>query len=357
MKILVSCSEFHGINSMIINAFIKLGCDVKISKWPNLNGTLFTRSKLVLYEKMNPNQSSQSEIMNKLLKQTITDYNKKLLQDVADVQPDVLIVLKGNILFPETLSKIRDKSTAILVLWCYDSALRFNNILKGGKYYHLFYSYEPIDILELRKYNIQAKFLPMAYDPDYYFKLENETSSRDISFVGMLNGNPERKRILENIISKNGELKLDIWGKSWTWYNPFLQYEYKIKRKKLGGCIHNYNIAPTEVNKVYNSSRICINIHHPQSKEGVNPRTLEILGAGGFELVDYKKKIEEFFNIGKEIICYKNETDLLNKIEYYLENEGERKRIAQRGHEIVKNKHTYKHRAEIILSDIKKINE
>ena len=355
MKILVSCPDFHGIDNMIVNAFVKLGCEVRISKWPVLSGTIFTRSKQFLYAKINPNQSNQSEIQYNLLKKTIVDYNKKLLKDVAAVQPDMLLVLKGDILFPETVKNIRDNSGVILVLWCFDSALRFNNVLKGGKYYHFVYSYEPTDIPELRKYNIQANFLPMGFDPDSYFRLEDETISRDVSFVGMLNDYPERINILEMIISKNRELKLDIWGTSWTWYNPFLQYKYKIKRKKLGEHIHNYNIHPEEVNKIYNSSRICLNMHHPQSKEGMNPRTFEILGAGGFQLVDYKKKIEDFFNIGQEIVCYKNENDLLNKIEYYLENDDERLKIAQRGSDLVNKKHTYKHRAETILTDIEKI--
>ena len=61
----------------------------------------------------------------------------------------------------------------------------------------------------------------------------------------------------------------------WTWYDPFLQYEYKIKRKELGKHIQNYNIPPSEVNKIYNSTKINLNIHHPQSKEGLNPRTFE----------------------------------------------------------------------------------
>ena len=147
-------------------------------------------------------------------------------------------------------------------------------------------------------------------------------------------------------------MELEIWGTAWIWYNLFCLYEYKIKRRALGKHIHNYNIPPEEVNTVYNSTKICLNIHHRQSKEGVNPRTFEILGAGAFQLIDYKKELEDMFDIGREIVCYKNEADLLDKIEYYLENEDERNKIARRGHEIVKKKHTYKHRAETILSDV-----
>ena len=354
MKILITGSDFHGINNMIAEAFYELGCEVKISNCPDLSGAVFDRSKLLLYEKINAitNSLNQSEIKYNLFKEIIIDYNKKLLHEISALQPDALLVLKGDILLPETIKKIRNDSDVIIVIWCYDSALRFSNVLKGGKYYHIVYTYEPTDIHELRAYGIHANSLPMAYDPNSYFKLEDETVTNDISFVGALYNYPERKKILEMIISHHRELRLEVWGMARTWYNPFLQYEYKIKRRALGKHIHNYNIPPEEVNKVYNSTKICLNIHHRQSKEGVNPRTFEILGAGGFQLTDYKKILEELFDIGREIECYKNENDLLDKIGYYLENEDERKKIAQRGNEIVMKRHTYKHRAETILSDL-----
>ena len=339
---------------MIAKAFYELGCEVKISNWPDFSGTLFDRTKLLIYEKIKAltNSLDPSEIISNLFEEAIRDYNKDLLQEIVAIQPDVLLVLKGNILLPETLEKIRKESDVILVLWCYDSALRFSNVLKGGRYYHIFYTYEPTDIQGLRKYGIQANFLPMAYDPNSYFKLEDETYIRDISFVGALSVYPERKKILQLIISQHKNLSLEIWGTAWTGYNPFLLYEYKIKRRALGKHIHNYNIPPEEVNTVYNATKICLNIHHRQSKEGVNPRTFEILGAGAFQLIDYKKELEDLFDIGREIVCYKKEADLLDKIVYFLENEDERNKIARRGHEIVKKKHTYKHRAETILRDI-----
>ena len=150
-------------------------------------------------------------------------------------------------------------------------------------------------------------------------------------------------------------MKVDIWGKAWTWYNPFLQYEYKLQRRELGKHIHNYSVAPDDVNEIYNSSKICLNIHHSQSKEGLNPRTFEILGAGGFELVDYKRTLEDFFELEKDIVCYRNEKELFEKVDYYLNDEKERRKIAERGYKKVKKNHTFKHRAEKILKAYEKL--
>lgn len=358
MKVLVSGSSFHGYRDTIARAFNEFGCEVKISNWPNLAGKTFSRFKLLQAEKINiftEKYLNKEELEHNLFEELIVAYNRELLKEVFSMKPDLLLVINGNILLPDTLKKIRSNSDTILILWCYDSPLRFINVLNGGKFYHIFYTYEPSDIPNLLKYDIQANLLLMAYDSTSYFMLKDRKITYDLSFVGSLGDYPDRKNILEMIISNYNTLKLDVWGAAWTWYNPFLIYEYKVKRRILGKHLHNYNLPPNEINKIYNSSCICLNMHHRQSKEGMNPRTFEILGAGGFQLVDYKSKMDDVFDIGNEIICYYNESDLLNKIRYYLENEDERKRIAKKGYDLVKKKHTYKHRVETILNDMKKI--
>lgn len=102
-------------------------------------------------------------------------------------------------------------------------------------------------------------------------------------------------------------------------------------------------------------SKMCLNIHHYQSKEGVNPRTFEILGAGGFQLIDYKKILEELFDIDKELVCYRGIEELVEKIIYYLDRDEERNIIAKAGHQRVLKEHTIRHRVERILTDIARL--
>ena len=65
-------------------------------------------------------------------------------------------------------------------------------------------------------------------------------------------------------------------------------------------------------------------------------RVFEALGIGSFMLSDkgiYPKYLED----GMDFISYKDTNDLLDKIEYYLENENEREReeIAKHGYETI----------------------
>ena len=69
-------------------------------------------------------------------------------------------------------------------------------------------------------------------------------------------------------------------------------------------------------------------------------RNFEIPYYGGFTLTDYVPSLEEYFDIGKEIVCFKDIEDLEILINYYLENEGE-EHIRERGVKKAREKYTY----------------
>lgn len=347
MKILISGPAFHSYNESVGRAFKDCGHTVEISNWPNLGGNFFSYTKSFLSRKIKKILRQKLQKSNKERKVRILHYNKTLVHRIKETAPDIFLVLKGDIILPQTLKKIK-KGDTIPVMWCYDKATRYPTVIQGGKYYTLFYVFEPSDKKELQPHGIESRFLPLAYDPLVYHKKDVGTTI-DICFVGVMYSN--RKRILENLIRNHPALRIECWGKVWNWYNPFKYYEYTVKRRTLQKCIHNYNISPEEVNKIYNTTKICLNIHHHQSIEGLNPRTFEILGAGRFELVDYKHVLRNLFELDKEIVTYSNEKELFKSIEYYLDNEEERKKIAHQGHEAVQREHTFKHRAERILKD------
>ena len=352
MKILITGPKYYNYNEMISKAFMDLGYSVEILSYPDVEVNIFQYYQL-FFSNIFVSKLNRSLTFDELRfkKSEIIKYNAILIEQINKYKPDLILTIMGNreIIFPETLEHIKKKTESMLIIWCYDSALKFINVLTYGKYSDLFYTFEPHDIQELKKYNIESKFLPMAYDPDTYHKLERKAEEVDISFVGYIY--PNRREFFDNVIKNNPHLKIQLWG-PWVHYNIYLQYEYKIRRKELGKRINNCQVIPRKVNEIYNGSKICLNCHHPQSIQGVNPRTFEIPGAGGFELTDYKEVLGDLFEIGTEIECYRNEKELFEKIEYYIENEDERIKISKRGHKRVLKDHTFKNRAKKIEDDI-----
>jgi hypothetical protein len=109
------------------------------------------------------------------------------------------------------------------------------------------------------------------------------------------------------------------------------------------------------INDLYNQTKINISFA-PMELPGriVNLRTFEIAISGNFQLMQYTPCVEEYFEIDKEIVCWKNKKELFEKIQYYLENEDERERIAKNGYNKAKNEHTWTKRFEIIEKILKK---
>ena len=92
----------------------------------------------------------------------------------------------------------------------------------------------------------------------------------------------------------------------------------------------------------------------------VNLRTFEICMSGNFQLMQYTPCVEEYFEIDKEIVCWKTKKELFEKISYYLKKEDEREKIAKAGYKRALENHTWTKRAKNIIDflenkkDIKK---
>jgi spore maturation protein CgeB len=90
-----------------------------------------------------------------------------------------------------------------------------------------------------------------------------------------------------------------------------------------------------ELLEVFAESKIVINAHSDIAGQYKgNMRVFEALGTGSFMLSD-KGIYPEFLIDGEDFVSYANINDLLDKVEYYLENEDEREKIAKHGYETI----------------------
>jgi spore maturation protein CgeB len=70
-------------------------------------------------------------------------------------------------------------------------------------------------------------------------------------------------------------------------------------------------------------------------------RDFEVPMSGGFYLTQYQPELEEFFEVGREIECFRSKEELLDKVHYYLAHDAEREAIRQRGHARARRDHTW----------------
>ena len=107
-----------------------------------------------------------------------------------------------------------------------------------------------------------------------------------------------------------------------------------------------------EMPKIFNLSRINLNITMRPIETGLPLRCFDILGCGGFLMTNYQPEIEDMFIIGKDLEAYSGIEELIDKCRYYLTHEDERKRIAENGYAKVCESHTHFHRLKSMLDTV-----
>ncbi|MDP8207691.1 MAG: glycosyltransferase [Candidatus Electryonea clarkiae] len=191
-------------------------------------------------------------------------------------------------------------------------------------------------------------YLPMAADPEIHRPLdlsieEKSTFGSDISHVGA--GYFNRRHFFLGLLDHDFKL----WGNDWD--------KAGILRKVLQR--EGERISTEDCVKIFNSSKINLNLHSSTYTEGVNPkgdfvnpRTFELAASGAFQIVDERSLLSDLFQPGKEIITFNNLTSCRDAINYYLSHEDEARKIASASRERVLKEHTYRHRMEEALGVI-----
>jgi len=123
--------------------------------------------------------------------------------------------------------------------------------------------------------------------------------------------------------------------------------DLKIYMKSWRGFLE----TEEDLARVYNSSKINLNMNF-ENPTSVNYGVFATLAAGGFLISNENDSIKEFFS-QKYMEFFKNPTDLVDKIAFYLDNLNVAQKMAQLGKFEVMQKHNFSARARYILKKVK----
>lgn len=264
-------------------------------------------------------------------------------------RPDLVLALAQAPLNADCLEKLCLKKVTTAYWFVED--FRFMEYWKNiAGYYDFFFTIQQGHFFsELQKAGIKNyHYLPMAACPDIHKPVrlsaeEIKYYGSDLSFAGA--GYYNRRHFMRGLL----DFDFKIWGSDWDLHSD------------LARCIQRCGarIDTEEIVKIFNASKININLHSSTYHKGinpfgdfVNPRTFEIMACGGFQLADRRPALEGLFEADKEIIVFDDLNDLRGKAAYYLDNPEERKRIAEQGRQRVLRDHTYEKRMEEMLEVI-----
>lgn len=316
-KILLVMPEHASFYPMIIQALDSMG--IKHKLFDNRRTNFFEKI-LFLLSKISPQL--------KMLK--IELINLRLLKKVIEYKPNLVLVIKGENLNTQTIKKI--KNVALIVNWFPDFLQNFKNIRKQIKSYSLFMHADRYEVKKYRKMGYKNFYLlPWA---GMKIKSIPKKKEYDVVFIGTYNKKREEK------FAPLKNLNFKIWGDS-QWGKSILASNYMGKW-----------LSPKEVIEVLKKSKIVVNLHQNKSNLNTmaNLRVYEATSCKALLISDYWQDLSKFYRIGKEIIIFRKNNDLVNKVKFYLKNELLRERIANAGYLRTNKEHTY----EIRLSELEK---
>ncbi len=267
--------------------------------------------------------------------------NRELLGAASGYRPDIVLVDGGELITPETIGNLKHSVKSVTVLWLLDHPRHqgWHNVLQSMPIYDLVFTFDPEYVHDFREMGAEkVECLPCACDADIHrsyalSREETEELGTDLCFVGAIT--ESRRDFLLRLANQD----LSIWG----WNREAIANEPRLMQK-YRGVTYGEGLA-----RVYNASRITLNVHHPQTRAGLNMRTFEAAGCGAFQLVDLKPSLSRHFSPGQEIISYNSHDELLELIKYYLVHHEEREEIAARAQARAHGSHTYLHRMQALL--------
>ncbi len=111
----------------------------------------------------------------------------------------------------------------------------------------------------------------------------------------------------------------------------------RLDKVKYGGYLGYNDRMPC----VFRDSKINLNITIRSNLSAIPLRCMDVMGAGGFLLSNYQPELAEYFVDGEEMAMYSSRADLVDKVEYYLNNDDKRIRIAERARAKIEREFTY----------------
>ena len=218
---------------------------------------------------------------------------------------------------------------SLIVNFCLDDKLKFPGKKYNGIYaspaalaskVHLNLTSSKESLIKYYAHGGEAMFWPEAAHPEIH-KPYKTNFKYDVTFVGAKYG--WRPKFIEKLQRKG--LDVVCFGNNWP----------------------NGPLSNKDMIKLYSESRINLGfsgIGHSKRLMCLKGRDFEVTMSGGLYLCQNNPELSEVYEIGKEILTYRNTEDCYEKISYLLDNPDAADRIRSAGYLRAIRDHTYEKR-------------
>jgi spore maturation protein CgeB len=203
----------------------------------------------------------------------------------------------------------------------------------------------------------RALYLPWGYNPRNCYSIPGTIKKYDVVFIGKHKVNDARGQAhvedgaqREQVLVRLAEA---CERRGWTFQVFGYGWEQHPQLKKHAGGVPSQE----DMVRILNETRVVFN---PAWSSDGNPdavqtklRHFEVPGCGAFQITNENPELAQLYIPNKEIIFYKTDDDLLEKVEFFVRNNTAREDIAAAGHARSLREHTLDNRVDTLFEHMR----
>lgn len=255
---------------------------------------------------------------------------RRIMEDIRRHKADVIILNSGGLyLSDNAFEEMKSNSITTVGISLSDpDVFPYNGKIYADRF-DLFYTNSKYSLNnEYTSTTAEVHLLPFAASTKHHYYMSNIRREYDIVVVA--HAREDRK----NIISKLETIcKVGTYGNGW---------EHSL------GVVN----GPEHV-KAINKGKMYLSFARTVAGfDNVKVGLFEAMACNQVVITSYMDELQDYFIIGKEILCYHSEEELYDLVHYYLNHENELENIRKNGYLKFLENHTYKKRWDEVLKDI-----
>jgi len=265
---------------------------------------------------------------------------------------------------PQAIDEIRSMGIKTVNWYC-NGSYQLHLVRQISPHYDWCLVPEKFRLEDYARMNARPIYCQEAANPNVY-KPYDVPVEFDVTFSGQKYG--DRPTYIHRLIETGVDVR--VWGPNWR--QPprrSLQWPRVLRRAKrtllgqpwieipVDRC--GPPLSDDEYIKMYSRSKISLGFSKVAGgyAEGepikqVRLRDFEAPMSGAFYLAEYFDELADFFEPGKEIVCFTDPEDLVEKVRYYLAHDEARERIRRAGMLRARSEHTWHKRFEMVFKEM-----
>ncbi len=307
--------------------------------------------------------------------------NRRLLEVTKAEKPSLMFTeLFRDELEPRTVNTISRDTETVTLNWFTDDHWRFDDFSRHwAKRFNWVVTTAASALPKYASLGCQHVIKSQWACNHFLYRRLDLPLAHDVTFVGQPHG--DRPQVIRAL--RDAGIDVKVWGSGWEagrlsqdeMIRVFNQSRinlnlanasmgrvrmpvYKAAYHAFSRSLNVLPLVPELKRMVKSALGMSVEQHPPAPGHAVSysqqikGRNFEVPGCGGALLTGRADNLDDYYEVGREIACFDDIPDLIEKIRYYLRHEDERAALAEAGYRRTLQEHTYVQRFTEIFQRI-----